>query len=381
MIPSDLASRLRMLAEASFFDSEPPVQGTARVREIQSRLPQLMPGQQFTAHITRALPDNTFQAVVAGREYTLALNQSAKPGDTLELVVTRQAAGTVFARPVGEAPPGAADGARPSLSATGRLISFLLTGQPAPLPAALAGGRPLLDAPPASGAQLAPLLRQALSQSGLFYESHQSQWLAGKVSTEALRGEPQGQHPPLRAPAGSGNETAAAPRVGASPMPGAGAPASGAEARADRAPEAVHPARVPVVAERLMPVVHQQLDAMATQQYVLLGQAWPGQHFEWAVDDPRGEGREGAEAEEQDWNSTLRLVMPRLGELEARLHLTAAGVAIRLIAGDEATAALLAEGRERLDEALAAAAVPLTGFVSETRARDDATEAAPAGER
>src|SRR5690554_7652276 len=29
------------------------------------------------------------------------------------------------------------------------------------------------------------------------------------------------------------------------------------------------------------------------------------------------------------------LVMPRLGELEARLHLTAAGVAIRLIAGDE----------------------------------------------
>src|SRR5690554_6642178 len=75
------------------------------------------------------------------------------------------------------------------------------------------------------------------------------------------------------------------------------------------------------------------------------------------------------------------LVMPRLGELEARLHLTAVGVAIRLIAGDEATAALLAEGRERLDEALAAAAVPLTGFVSETRARDDATEAAPAGER
>lgn len=369
MIPSDLAARLRMLAEASFFDSEPPVQGTARVREIQARLPQLMPGQQFTAHITRALPDNTFQAVVAGKEYTLALNQSAKPGDTLDLVVTRQTANAVFARPVGDAPPGAgAEASRPSLSPTGRLISFLLTGQPAPQPAALAGGKPLLNAPPANGAQLAPLLRQALSQSGLFYESHLSQWLAGKVSTDALQREPQGQQPPQRAFSAPGNETAAAPRVSPSPMAGSGNAANvGAEARPERAAEAAQQLRVPVVAERLMPVVHQQLEAMASQQYVLLGQAWPGQRFEWEIDDPQGEGREDGETEEPAWNSTLRLVMPRLGELEARLHLTRAGVAIRMIAGDEATAALLEQGRQRLDEALEAADVPLTGFVSETK--------------
>lgn len=382
MIPSDLASRLRMLAEASFFDSEPPVQGTARVREIQARLPQLMPGQQFTAHITRALPDNTFQAVVAGKEYTLALNQSVKPGDTLDLVVTRQTANAVFARPVGDAPPGAAaDASRPSLSATGRLISFLLTGQPAPQPAALAGGKPLLNAPPANGAQLAPLLRQTLSQSGLFYESHQSQWLAGRVSTDALQREPQGQQPPQRAFGAPSNETAAAPRVSPSPMAGSASPAAaGAETRAERANEAAQSVRVPVVAERLMPVVHQQLDAMASQQYVLLGQAWPGQRFEWEIDDPQGEGREGAEGEEQAWNSTLRLVMPRLGELEARLHLTSAGVAIRMIAGDEATAALLEQGRQRLDEALEAADVPLTGFISETRAADAGEASAAARE-
>lgn len=370
MIPSDLASRLRMLADASFFDSEPPVQGTARIREIQARLPQLMPGQQFTAQITRALPDNTFQAVVAGKEYTLALNQSAKAGDTLDLVVTRQTANAVFARPVADLPPGAAaDASRPTLSATGRLISFLLTGQPTPQPAALAGGKPLLNAPPATGAQLAPLLRQALSQSGLFYESHQSQWLAGKVSTEALLREPQGQHPAQRSASAPGNETAAAPRVSPSLMANSGnAPnAASAEARAERASEAAQQLRVPVVAERLMPVVHQQLDAMASQQYVLLGHAWPGQRFEWEVDDPQGEGREDAQADEQAWNSTLRLVMPRLGELEARLHLTSAGVAIRMIAGDEATAALLDQARQRLDEALEAADVPLTGFVSETR--------------
>jgi hypothetical protein len=33
------------------------------------------------------------------------------------------------------------------------------------------------------------------------------------------------------------------------------------------------------------------------------------------------------------WNTTLRLTLPGLGGIEARLHLTPAGVAIRLIAG------------------------------------------------
>lgn len=370
MIPGDLASRLRMLAEASFFDSEPPVQGTARIREIQARLPQLMPGQQFTAHITRALPDNTFQAVVAGREYTLALNHAAKAGDTLELVVTRQAPNAVFARLASELPGGAPpDGTRPTLSATGRLISFLLTGQPTPQPATLAGGKPLLNAPPSSGAQLAPLLRQAVSQSGLFYESHQSQWLAGRISTEALQREPQGQHPPnQRAGASAGNETAAAPRVAPSPMASSGGGASvTTEARADRPAEAAATLRAPVVAERLMPVVHQQLDAMASQQYVLHGQAWPGQRFEWEIDDPQHEGRHGGDEGDDSWDSVLRLVMPQLGELEARLHLTPAGVAIRLIAGDSVVARMLSDGRDRLDSALSAADIPLTGFVSEAR--------------
>ncbi|AUN95527.1 flagellar hook-length control protein FliK [Pseudazoarcus pumilus] len=372
MIPTDLAARLRLLAEASFFDSEPPVQGTARVREIQARLPQLLPGQQFTAQITRALPDNTFQALVAGREYTLALNHPAKAGDALELVVTRNTANAVFARVVGEgsgtqnpANVGAQVASRPQLSPTGRLISFLLTGQPTPQPTALAAGRPLLSAPPAhGGADLAPLLRQALSQSGLFYEAHQAKWLAGRTGTDALRAEPQGQQPAL-----ARNETASAPRV--APSTATSFIGRGGEALAERAADAAQAAaqsRGPVVAERLMPVVHQQLDAMATQQYLLHGQAWPGQRFEWELEDPWREGGEEHASDGQDgWDSTLRLTMPRLGSLEARLHLTAAGVAIRLVSDDAATAAALEAAHDRLDAALSAADVPLTGFVAEVR--------------
>ncbi|MBI1905630.1 MAG: flagellar hook-length control protein FliK [Rhodocyclales bacterium] len=458
MIPSDLAARLRMLTEASFFDSEPPVQGTAKVREVQARLPQLIPGQQFTATLLRGLPDGTYQAVVAGRNYTLALNQSAKAGDTLELVVTKSTPGTVYAQAVPvPVPSGPADPARASLSPTGRLISFLLTGQPEPQPALLAAGKPLLSAPPAgNGADLAPMLRQALAQTGLFYESHQLQWLSGKLDTANLLKEPQGQQPSARPqptlshPAGAAPSNAppadtqgvaarvtlntlaltgentlvrtaegqaakylevgqslttarpytpaervaadgmakdtagAAPQRVANAPPGtsatgqSNAPASsaapatsapaarGAENLAGQpAPDTAQP-RPPTVPDRLVPLVHQQLNAMATQTYVWHGQAWPGQPIEWEIEDPQHEERAPGDEPENTWNTTLRLTLPQLGGVEARMHLTPAGLALRLVADTPDTVAALDAARDRLDSALSAANVPLTGFVVES---------------
>ena len=139
MIPADLAARLRTLTEAGFFETEPPVPGLQRAREIQARLPELVPGQRFFATLQRTLPDGSFRAVVAGQQMTLALDGSAKSGDTLELEVTQLTPRTVFARVVGgEAAGTAGASAQPALSQTGKLISFLLTGQPAPAAASLA---------------------------------------------------------------------------------------------------------------------------------------------------------------------------------------------------------------------------------------------------
>ncbi len=389
MIPADLAARLRMLSEASFFDSEPPIQGTAKVREIQARLPQLLPGQQFTATVQRPLPDGTFQAVVAGRSYTLALNHAAKTGDTLELVVTKNTPRAVFAELANPATVSSgAELTRPNLSPTGRLISFLLTGQPTPQPTVLAAGKPLLNAPPAgSGAAMAPMLRQALAQSGLFYESHQLQWLSGKLDTASLLKEPQGQHGPHRPTAGPAAGTAVPAGAGAVTGGSATASPSGAarlsmnmapvsqvvgvaesaEERGDRPTQQAQTTGMPrtaAIPERLVPVVHQQLDAMATQNYVIHAQAWPGQKFEWEIEDPEGQAREDEVASE-DWNTTLRLTMPRLGQIEAKLHLTPAGVSIRVQADDFSTVTHLQTARKALEAALDASGVPLTGFVAE----------------
>ncbi len=129
MIPADLAARLRLLNEASFFNTEPPVAGLQRAREIQAQLPELVPGQRFFATLQRTLPDGTFRALVAGQQMTLSLNSAAKSGDTLELEVSQVTPRAVFARIVGaETAAGNTASAQPALSQTGRLISFLLTG-------------------------------------------------------------------------------------------------------------------------------------------------------------------------------------------------------------------------------------------------------------
>ena len=423
MIPSDLAARLRTLTEASFFETEPPVPGLQRAREIQARLPELVPGQRFLATLQRTLPDGSFRAVVAGQQMTLALDGSAKAGDTLELEVTQLTPRTVFARVVGgEAATTAGASAQPALSQTGRLISFLLTGQPVPSPASLAGNRPLLDAPPTAGSQLVPVLRQALGQSGLFYESHQVQWVLGKLETAALLREPQGQAGGANtagggAGASAGGAAAAAAGGAAASGPGATAAAAAGPATAtagqaagttaetaSRATEATasrsaadteanrsasttaraaldetaapRPGAIP---ERLMPVVHQQLDALATQQYVWQGQAWPGQRFEWWIEDPQRAGEHAGDEPENAWNTTLRLTLPRLGGVEARLHLTPAGVALRLVADDTATLQTLDGGAAALASALEAANLKLTGLVIEPRAAPANAEVASDG--
>ncbi|MCV2216430.1 flagellar hook-length control protein FliK [Thauera sp. Sel9] len=380
MIPADLAARLRTLTEASFFNTSPPVAGLQRAREIQALLPELQQGQRFFATLLRTLPDGSFRAVVAGKEMTLALNTSAKPGDTLELETSRVTQQAVFARVVGNDAASANASAQPALSQTGRLISFLLTGQPSPPPANLAGNQPLLTAPPTSGAPLVPLLRQALGQSGLFYESHQAEWVLGTRDGASLMREPQAQvqaqagHPAAGGrPTGTGSAAPQAAAAHTAATGGGQASAADGSERTNAALRVIADDAAPVrsstsapIPERLLPVVHQQLEALATHQYVWQGQAWPGQQMEWIIDDPeRDDGEDDNTA--QDWNTTLRLSLPRLGSIEAHMQLTPAGVALRLRSNDDASIVALDAGAARLAESLEAAGLKLTGLVVERR--------------
>jgi hypothetical protein len=362
MIPADLTARLRLLTEASFFQTEPPVHELSRVAPVPADPQEYPPGQRFTAVIQQQLPNGLFRALVAGKILNIALQHPARQGQALELEVTDNAPEAVHARLIQQLPDNAAP--RPALSQAARLISTLLRGPENAEPARIAGGKPIVNAPPASGAQLAPALRTAVTESGLFYESHQAQWLSGQFSIKALRREPQGQN----LPASNKPSADAGPAAQGTPLGARAADAEQAEsaarqlgARAEQLP-ARQPAGIP---ERVMPVVHQQLDALSTHVVVLQGQVWPGQEMEWEIEDPDGRTA-GAEGDAREWRTTLRLTLPHLGGVEARMVLTPAGLALRLDTDEPATGEALRAGQSALQDALAAAGLTLTGMSVES---------------
>lgn len=341
MIPSDFAARLRLMNDSL-------VQPLAPVHEISSDLPEFQVGQRFVARVEAALPDGTFRALVAGKSLTLALPQSAKPGDTLNLVVIGRTQHLVVA--------GRAENAEPApppaavLSRAGQIISALLArGDGTAQTAQLQRTAPLLPQPPSSAAPLAPALQEAIAESGLFYEAHQSQWIAGRLPLESLLREPQGRlSRTLTSPAA----TVAAAATQASDVPSGAAPARTSETPAQAAATATLPTD-------LQPLVQQQLDAMATQQIVWRGEVWPGQTVQWEIQEEPSRQQGEAEEPATQWSTTVRLVLPQLGELSAALRLTPAGVTVELATAEGASVDALRKGQAALADALAAAGVPL----------------------
>ncbi len=198
VIPTDLATRTRLILDSQ-------VQALAATPEIQSELPAVNPGQRISARLESALANGSFRAIVDGKMVNLTVSTSNPgkpveqlsaigPGQTLELVVTGKNQRTIFTRVAEQT-----NADTPVLSRSAQLIASLLArGNPGPAP--LAKGAPLMQTPgPEAFRALPQQLRQAVAESGLFYESHQAQWLEGKIPAESLLREPQGSHSPLAA--------------------------------------------------------------------------------------------------------------------------------------------------------------------------------------
>ena len=293
-----------------------------------------------------------------------------------ELVVLDRTPKVVIAQLAGQ--PAAAAPANDTyqyatLSRSGQLIGNLLLPEgEAPQPAALNRGEPLLAQPPTSGADLVPVLQKAVAQSGLFYESHQAEWVAGKMPIEQLLQEPQGQrsapitlaqhgvtqHLPPTHP-----ESGRAATVAAAETPTLMQTLFGTEDRS-QAPAAQQPAAglAQAVPEELRPIVQQQLDAVATQRLIWHGEAWPNQPVEWEIVRGDEQGNSSQPEDEASWRTTLRLDTPRLGHVDASLRLTAAGIHIAITTPSGATAEDLRAAAPELTTALDAAGVQVLSF-------------------
>lgn len=393
MIPPDVASSLRLILPDPQTAANAQTQPVTPAQQIADVLSNLVPGQRILAEIQALLPNGNYRAVVAQRDVTLALPFSAKPGDSLELEVTESdgklALAFVANRTSGSAASTAPQESVPTtLSSAGKLIGNLMNGLEGegkrPLPATLNGNQALVETMPKNAAELAPVLKQALTQSGMFYEAHQARWVAGQLPTETLRQEPQAKYSPAPIPVtdqrppeakfAEGIEpdtgiktTSIAPRSeqatpttqttqGTQPTPAT----QTTQATQPTQTTQNSPAGNPIPRE-LTPLVQQQLDGLATQNFAWQGQVWPGQQMQWEIGNNPNNARSQDGAALAQWQTRLKLSLPTLGGIDAVLHLRVGGeVGITVTTDSETSETSLRESTEQLRSQFESAGLKLT---------------------
>lgn len=291
----DLLARLSLMADGVRL---PPAAAADRVQEVAA----LRATEAVAARVERQLGGAEFQLNAGGRLFRMKLPEGTRPGDLVRLVL-------VDGTPRLLLPASEAGGMRPdAVSSTGRLLASLAQSESAgmPPPARQQTAPLLANAHEATG-EIPARLQEALTQSGLFYESHLAQWVAGERALAQLLREPQARLPrqpaePPAEPLQTGNTResgpATAPPTGREPLP---APA--------------HP--------DTFALIRQQIDILETGQLHWQGQAWPGQWLEWEISE--GDQETGASETTSTWRTRLTLTLPGLGHLNARIVLSPTG--------------------------------------------------------
>lgn len=354
LIPPDAGIRMRMQTDATLHPVAPAT-------EIPADLPDLRPGQFFSARIQEVLPEATYKALVAGKQLTLSLPEGAKAGDTLELVVVDRSAHAITARLAEPTLSGTSQVyEHTTLSPAARLISRLLTPEgDSPQPAPLNRGQPLLAQAPTDAQQLAPALAKAVTNSGLFYEAHQAQWVAGRLPVTQLLQEPQGRlSNPVAVLARSEGQLAGNAGVSEAVANQIRDGATGFTRETADTTIFKTTTSTTNIPEELRPLVQQQLDAAATQRLAWHGEVWPGQVMEWEIERDKPQTSSSKEETPDQWATSLRLTTPRLGSVHATIRLTPSGVGMVIATPHGASAADLRDEIPALAKSLEAAGVP-----------------------
>lgn len=299
-----------------------------------------------TTSSTGGVPQEPQRPIATGLPLTTGSPDSTQPTD--QAASTRPGNGTVVlpeAEPTAQRPPAAApDGARPpqpqepfrpdSTAVTGKM----LPGAPQPEPPSLQG----------------TVLRQTLLPT------------PAPPSTPDTAVSPQVTGAPVHRPVTDQPPAplnARAPLVPTPDTDGAAVAARAVESSsAERTASLRHGPLPPQVGvePQTIPIIKEQLNVLATGQFTWNGQVWPGQDMEWKVEERETDGR-GSGAE-RNWQTEVVLDLPRLGAVRATLSLGGMGVSVNLSARSEETVSAMKEGRNRLDEALDAAGILMTGF-------------------
>lgn len=359
----------------AYVEAPTPVTGGTDARqEVFHRLAQIQIGQQLQATVLERMDDGTFLVKVADTTARMSLPVGAKVGDNLNMTLVEKAPRPTFA--IGPE-IAKADGASATLSPAARLINSLLqSAQQGGTSSAILGKVPLLPSPLTTDTpQMAAVLQNAVTTSGLFYESHLAQWAEGGRTLAQLMQEPQSMHAPGQKPESNGTDTALLRHL-VQQWTGNGRSVadlvqelqvrSGPQANPDtlaRLATAASDAMLQQMNPQTTQLLNAQLNALETQRFVWQGELWPGQKMEWEVARDAPERNAPSAPEQQSWQSVVKFELPTLGKVSATIHLTGDHVRMVVAADSEETrSALRAHGQE-LANALEAAGSPLDSLI------------------
>lgn len=315
MLPTDVLNTLRALS----LNEKPLI--TPAPDKDNSDKGAFELGQKVQGAIQAEVSPGLFKVRVLEQMLHMHLPESLKSGDVVELQVMSLQPRLTFSLSASSNPLSTPE----QLSNTSRLLSFLAQQPLEKAHVRTARSDPLLATAEAVSdtGKLAGKLHESLSQSGLFYEAHQAQWMAGARSTAQLLQEPQ-------------NLLTASPKI-----------SSGDTAAASTSNSTNIPAQ-------LQPLVQQQLNALETRQVLWQGQVWPNQKMDWEIHEetPRRSAAEYDSAGAQ-WATQIRLDLPNLGEVAALLRFNQHGLSITLDAADADTRALFGSASSQLAATLA----------------------------
>lgn len=330
MLPSSLITTLRALS----LTDKPLITATPDKNLANANNTKFELGQKLQGTVQAQVAPNVFNVRVADQLLQMQLPAFIRSGDIITLQVASLQPRLTFTLAASSNPVSTPE----SLSAASRLLSSL-----SQQPLERSYVRPLHSTPLWTGAQalpdttqLANKLHDALSHSGLFYESHQAQWIAGTRPTTQLLLEPQNQLP----------QQTAAKAIDA---------ADSRMLHTQSAPEA----NTSIIPDHLQTLVQQQLNTLETRQVLWQGQVWQGQEMTWEVreDSPhrnmRGE-------EEGQWNTQIHLDMPKLGGVTARLSFTDGALNLTLDASNPQTRERLGSASSQLIAALSERGIRVT---------------------
>ena len=328
MLPANVVNSLQTLAK----QVKPPIvadnsKANAEAGTQTETINKLEVGQQVQASIQEQVSPGLFKVQVAGQSMQMQLPGSPKVGNIITLKVESASPRLTYSFLASTTPIATAE----QISSTSRLLANLAE---LPLGRAViesAAGHPVwqtTDMPPDTK-QLATGLKDALANSGLFYESHQAQWVSGERSTAQLLVEPQNQLDKQAVLNATTQQTAT------------------------EAP----------IAKELVPLVQQQLHTLETHQIIWSGQVWPEQQMQWKI---QGDSEHHAQQpEERLWSTEMELALPKLGDVHARLVLGMGGLKLTLRGADASSVELFNRQLPALAATLTDAGIQLTGAVVE----------------